>query len=212
MNFLLPIPILLVITSLTWAAGQELIPALDTTNPSTLQEANRVLEDELKLAARPQPYVLIDLEAKAILIKSRGIELHRLPIENWSASHVSNSMSTYRLRERPPIARRKLDPAAGSDQDPIALADMPTTYTLQFSPPLTIVVFSTSNGNLWRWATQLGRIWWDRFMAWSNMLQTGVDPPASPALQLAVSVDHAQSFAWTLTQDMPFLIRRTSVP
>ena len=79
--------ILLTLAAVSWAAEQDVMPALDTTDPAALQEATRVLEEEIKLAARPQTYVLIDLEAKAILIKSRGIELHRLPIESWSTSH-----------------------------------------------------------------------------------------------------------------------------
>ena len=81
--------IILSLASVSWAAEQDVIPALDTTNPAALQEATRVLEEEIKLAARPQTYVVIDLEAKAILIKSRGVELHHLPIESWSASHLS---------------------------------------------------------------------------------------------------------------------------
>jgi hypothetical protein len=79
--------------------------------------------------------VFIDLEAKAILIKSRGIELHHLPIESWSAIHLSHLATAYRLRERPPVNRRKIDPVASAEQNPISLADIPTTYTLQFLPP-----------------------------------------------------------------------------
>ena len=75
-----------------------------------LQEATRVLEEEIKLAARPQTYVLIDLASNIILIKGRGVELHRIPIESWSASHLDQFMTAYRLRERPPVSRRKIDP------------------------------------------------------------------------------------------------------
>lgn len=121
MNFLRAIlSILLSLASVSWAAEQDVIPALDTTYPAALQEATRVLEEEIKLAARPQTYVLIDHEAKAILIKSRGVELHHLPIERWSASHFSHLATAYRLRERPPVNRRKIDPVAGAEQDPIS--------------------------------------------------------------------------------------------
>jgi hypothetical protein len=212
MNFFRAIlSILLSLASVSWAVEQDVIPALDTTDPAALQEATRVLEEETKLAARPQTYVLIDLEAKAILIKSRGIELHHLPIESWSASHLSQLTTVYRLRERPPVNRRKIDPVAGSEQDPISLADMPTTFTLRFSPPLAILILST-DGNPWQWATQRGRAWWHRLTSWGITLWTGDRPPSSPSLHLTVSSDHAQSLAWTVTEGMPFLIRRTMTP
>jgi hypothetical protein len=211
MNFLRAIlSLLLSLASVSWAAEQDVIPALDTTDPAALQEATRVLEEEVKLAARPQTYVLIDLEAQAILIKSRGVELHHLPIVRWSASHLSQLATAYRLRERPPVNRRKIDPVAGAEQAPISLSDMPTTFTLQFSPPLTILVLSTTDGNPWQWAAQRGREWWHRLTSWGITLWTGDRPPSSPSLHLTVSFDHAQSLAWTVTEGMPLLIRRTA--
>jgi hypothetical protein len=86
---------------------------------------------ETNLAARLKTSVLIDLEAKAILIKSLGAELLYLPSESWSATHLA---TVYCLRERPPVNRRKINPVAGVEQDPISLADMPRACTLQFSP------------------------------------------------------------------------------
>jgi len=204
--------ILLSLPSVSWAAEQEVIAALDLTDPAALQEATRVLEEEIKLAARPQTYVLIDLEAKAILIKSRGVELHRLQIERWSASHFSQLATAYHLLERPPINRRKINPIAGTDQDPISLADMPTTFTLRLSPPLTLLVISHTDGNLWQWAIQRGHAWWHRLTSWGITLWTGNRPPSSLSLHLTVSLDHARSLAWTVTEDMPFLIRRTTIP
>ena len=204
--------LLLSLASVSWAAEQDAMPALDMTDPAALQEATRVLKEEIKLAARPQTYVLIDLEAKAVLIKSRGVELHHLPIESWSASHLSQLVTLYRLRERPPVNRRKIDPMAEAEQDPISLADMPTTFMLQFSPPLTILVLSHTDGNPWQWTIQRGRVWWRRLTAWGSILWTGDKSPSPPSLELTVSLDHAQSLAWTVTEGMPFLIRRTSTP
>ncbi|MEK7235562.1 MAG: hypothetical protein AAB242_03015 [Nitrospirota bacterium] len=189
-----------------------MVPALDLTDPAVLQEATRVLEEEIKLAVRPQTYVLIDLAASAILIKGRGVELHRIPIESWSTAHLSQLATTYRLRERPLVNRRKIGPVAGAEQDPISLADMPTTFTLQFSPPLTILVLSNTDGNPWQWTMQRGRAWWRRVTSWRNILWTEDKSPSPPSLDLTVSLDHAQSLAWTVTEGMPFLIRRPTTP
>lgn len=202
--------ILLSLTSVSWTAELDVTPALDMTDPAALQEATRVLEEEIKLAARPQTYVLIDLTANVILIKGRGVELHRIPLESWSASHLAQFMTAYRLRERPPVNRRKIDPVAEAEQEPISLADMPTTFTLQFSPPLRILVFSNTDGNPWQWTRQRGRVWWRKFTIWVNTLWTGGQSPSSPSLDLTVSSDHAQSLAWTVIEGMPVLIRRST--
>jgi len=204
--------ILLSLTSVSLAAELDVTPALDMTDPAALQEATRVLEEEIKLAARPQTYVLIDLAANVILIKGRGVELHHIPIENWSASQLAQVMTAYRLRERPPVHRRKVDPVAGAEQEPISLADMPTTFPLQFSPPLRILVLSNSDGDPWQWTMQRGRMWWRRFIAWGNTLWAGDPSLSPPTLDLTVSLEHAQSLAWTVTEGMPFLIRRATKP
>lgn len=204
--------LLLSLTSASWAGEQNVLPPWDPNDSTALHEATRVLEEEVKLAARPQTYILIDLTTNAILIKGRGIELHRIPIDNWSASHLSELAVAYRLRERPPVNRRKLDPLGGTEQDPISLADMPTTFALHFSPPMTILVLSSNDGHPWQWATQRGHEWWRRLTAWSLTLWTGEKPPSLPSLDLTISSDHAQSLAWTVTENMPFLIHRTTRP
>ncbi len=204
--------ILLSLTSVSWAAQPDVTPTVDLTDPVALQEATRALEEEIKLAARPQTYVFIDLAANVILIKGRGVELHRVPIKNWSASHLDQLMTAYRLRERPPVSRRKIDPAAGAEQEPISLGDMPTTFTLLFSPPLRILVFSNTDGDLWQWTMQQGGAWWRRLIVWGNMLRTRDPTLSPPSLDLTVSHEHAQSLAWTVVEGMPFLIRRSTTP
>lgn len=200
---------LLSLTSVSWAAEPDVTSTVGITDSGALQEATRVLEEELKLAARPQTYMIIDLASNVILIKGRGVELHRIPIESWSASHLDQLMTAHRLRERPPVNRRKIDPAVGAEQEPISLGDMPTTYTLLFSSPLRVLVFSNTNGNPWQWTVQRGRAWWRRLTVWGNML-TGDQTLSPPSLDLTVSREHAQSLAWTVVEGMPFLIRRST--
>lgn len=202
--------IFLPLTSVSWAAEPDVTSTVGMTDPVALQEATRVLEEEIKLAARPQTYVFIDLASNVILIKGRGVELHRIPIESWSASHPDQMMASYRLRERPPVSRRKIDPAAGAEQEPISLVDMPTTYTLLFSSSLRILVFSNTEGDPWQWTMQRGRAWWRRLTVWGNMLRTGDPTLSPPSLDLTVSHEHAQSLAWTVVEGMPFLIRRST--
>jgi hypothetical protein len=200
--------LILTLVSVTWALEPDSRPFVDLTDPAALQEATRLLAEEIKLAARPQTYVLIDLVANTILIKGRGVELHRLPLTSWRTSHQNELATTFRLRERPPVARRKIDPTVSPEQDPISLADMPTTYSLQFTPALTITIDSYNRADVWRSVMYYVRQWWGQITEWWHAIRTGDAASATPHLYLTVTVDRAQSLAWMATDGMPFLIRR----
>jgi hypothetical protein len=88
------------------------------TNPAALQEATRILAEELKLASRPQAYVIVDLIDRVVVIKGRGVELHRFSIEDWSAGQLADASTTFRLQTRPPVTRRKIEPAAAVNNHP----------------------------------------------------------------------------------------------
>ena len=68
-----------------WSADPENVLAIDPHDAIALQEATRILTEEVKLAARPQTYVIVDLVDRAVVIKGRGAELHRFPIAHWSS-------------------------------------------------------------------------------------------------------------------------------
>lgn len=203
---------LCILAAVGLAAEPEVVPRLDQNDPAALREAIRVLEDEVKLAARPQTYVVIDLVERAILIKGRGVELHRFPIERWSAMHLADVTASFRLLERPPVARRKINPAAGADLPPISLEDMPTEFTLKYAPSLTVTIRSSAPDAFGQWLAFKGREWWTWVKSWSLILTTGSSPPNQPMLQLTVAADHAQSLAWTATDGMTFLVRRPASP
>jgi hypothetical protein len=204
--------LILPLVAASWAVEPEGLPRLDPNDPRALQEAVRLLDEEVKLAAQPQTYVIIDLVERALLIKGRGVELHRFPIERWSAVHLADATATFRLQQRPPVTRRKVEPAAGAEQPPISLDDMPTEFTLQFSPSLTVAVHPSASDNFWRWLQFKAREWWTWVKRWWLILITGSAPLSHPSLNLTVTSLHAQSLAWTVTEGMPFLVRRTSLP
>ena len=194
-----------------WAAEADNLLGVDITDAAALQEATRILAEEIKLAGRPQTYVILDLVAGSVVIKGRGFELHRLPIEEWSAVHLADASATFRLQARPPVARRKIEPAGG-DQPPVSLADMPSDFTLTFAPPLLVDVHPSAAEDVWRWVRFTARQWWQWLKDWSRRLMTGNEPSARPVLRLSLAPRHAQSLAWTVTEGMPFLVRRPSSP
>lgn len=200
--------LLLAFTTPSWGKDIEAFPDLNFNSPNELKEATRVLEEELKLAARPQTYLLIDLGGSTIHIKGRGISLHEIPIVTWSAESRENLKRIHRLVARPSVVRRKIEPGAGVEQEPISLADMPTDYELSFTPSLSItVVPSVASDSLFQSAVLLGKVGWRNMRDWTSRLLTDRSSESSSHLRLTLSVDHAQSLAWSLVDGMALVIR-----
>ncbi|HEY5627847.1 MAG TPA: hypothetical protein VIR79_07865 [Nitrospira sp.] len=213
MKILPIVPIILIsLLSSGWAAEPGGLPNLDSNNPAALREAVRLLEEEVKLAARPRTYVVIDLVAQTLHIKGRGVELYRFPIEQWTASGLEDIAVSFSLQQRPPVARRKVDPTAAVDAEqlPVSLADMPSIYALWFSPPLEITIQSPAASNFRQWVFFKGQTWWHWLRRQYLSIISGTTAPPTASLQLTMAPDHAQSLAWTVSENMPFLIRRAS--
>lgn len=200
-------------TTLSRAGEPGPFPDLDMNDPASLQEATRVLQEEITLAGRHQNYLLIDLVTKTIHIKGRGLDLYRITIGSWSFEAPEAADRTYRLIARPPITRPTIDLTVSSERIPLSLDDMPTTYTLSFSPPLTIEVRPSDEGNpLHRLGTSIVTSWrtlkkWVRSFA-VGPLAGGTSTEPVPYLVLKIPHDQAKSLAWSAVDGMPLVIRR----
>ena len=183
-------------------SGAQVTPPLD---PGAVSEANRLLEEELKVAARPQVYVVLDLSRSVVLVKGRGIELSQIPIVHWRQSGDGAATGVYRLRTRPPVNRPKAAPT--DTLSPIELDDMPEAYELEFDPGLVIAVSPPAGERFWTWALTVLREWW---MFVSALLGLGTTPDVvNIRLYLTLSPAAGQSLAWSLTDGMTLLIGRT---
>jgi hypothetical protein len=205
----------IVLAALTWATPPSVSgPASQTGNqahnPEGLREANRVLEEEIKLAAHPQIYLLLNLPDRSIVIKGRGIELRRLPIRAWQAMEERAMVGVFRLRGRPQVARPKAAPLDDPAQDPIELKDMPAAYELLYDPTLAVTVAPPFQERPWLWAMGLMRDSWTETVSWIRSTAAPDENASSPCLRLTLSVEAAQSLAWSVTDGMPLLIRRTT--
>jgi hypothetical protein len=170
-----------------------LVPQALAGELESAREGTRVLEEELKLSARPQLYLVLDLSARTLLIKGRGIELHRLAVMGWRAADQGKLAKVFVLRARPSISRPKSLPGQDPTLDPIELRHMPVHYDLPFDPDLTLMVSPPPGERPWLWLGAVLRTWWGQ-------------PGAS--LHLMLSQEAAQSLAWSLTDGMPLVIRR----
>ncbi len=194
-----------------WGKEPEAFPDLNLSDGQAIKEATRVLEEEVKLAARPQTYVFIDLATKLLHIKGRGIDLHQIPIISWASNSPDNLKGIHRLTTRPAVVRRKIEPGAGTEQEPISVVDMPVDYVLIFTPTLTLtVVPSAAEDNLLKGALFLSKAWWRQAKTWASTVFSDQSSKQNGQLQLTLSGDHAQSFAWSLVDGMAVVIRRAS--
>lgn len=181
-----------------------------TDDAAAIIEANRLLEEELKLAARPHIYMVLDLAGRVILIKSRGIELHRLPIADWRQRGEGSLTGVFRLRARPSVNRPKAAPADDATVTAIELQTMPDRYDLVFEPGLIITVGRTARERPWSWMKGTAQEWWSRL---ARMLGMTVNADHATAVQvhLTLAQETAQSLAWTMIDGMPLIIGRTAL-
>ena len=201
---------LLLLSPSSHAGAIGAFPDVNLDDPASLREATRVLEEEVTLAARPHSYLLIDLVTRTIHIRGRGDDLHRIPIVSWSLKLPDAIKGIHRVSTRPPITRRKIDPTASVEQQPISLADMPTAYTLSCTPPLTLTILSSPEDNPFQWVATRGKIWWSELQEWATALSTNPPPPPSPSLKLEMTAEQAQSLAWSVVDNMPLVVRRST--
>ena len=183
-----------------------------TDDAASIIEANRLLEEELKLAARPHIYMVLDPAAHVILIKSRGIELHRLPIIGFRQFGEGTLNGVFRLRARPSVTRPKAAPADDAVSVPaIDLQTMPDRYDLMFDPGLIISIGQTASERPWPWMKALAHEWWSHL---ADMLGITIkaDHAAVIRVHLIVAQETARSLAWIMTDGMPLIIGRTASP
>ena len=166
-----------------------------------LLEANTVLQEEVKLAARPQTYLLIDVQHGVVLVKARGVEIHRLPILFWRASEDRPPVGLFRLTVRPPVDRPKAKPGEDATEHPIEISDMPAEYQLVLDPSLIVAVSPPARDHPWLWIRGFLRGWWSRAVKGSGAW-----------LRVALPPESARSLAWSVTEGMPVLIGRSTFP
>jgi hypothetical protein len=186
--------------------------AAGVLDPKLLEELNQTLEEEIKLASRPQVYLMLDLSRRTIFLKSHGIDLHRYSVLDWHASGEPPRVGAYRLKARPPVTRPKAVPGQDSSEHPVSLDDMPNDYVLPFDNGLIIAVVPSAFDHPWSWLKRMLWIGWGRLAAWFLAVTTEAGTSPTPDLVLTLSLEDAQGLAWTVTEGMMLLVGRTESP
>lgn len=181
------------------------------TEAQRLGEANRVLEEELKLAGRQQIYLFLDLPDRLLLLKSRGLELHRVAILHAESVTDRALARTFRLEARPSVSRPKA--AAGEDpsEPVIELDDMPAEYALHFDPNLLVLVSPPAHEQPWLWMRSRLREWGNMFVTWFKSIfsRHAVTPVR---IRITMNKEEARSLAWSVVEGMPLLVHNAAWP
>jgi hypothetical protein len=167
-----------------------------------LQEANALLQEEIKLAARPQTYLIIDVHRGIVLVKTRGIEIHRLPLLSWRIRGDRPPTGLFRLTVRPPVARPRARPGEDATEHPVDVSDMPAEYHLLLEPSLVVAVGPTAQDHPWLWLRGLLR------EGWARSISSG----STAWLRITLPPESARSLAWLVTDGMSVLVGRSTPP
>lgn len=117
---------------------------------------NRLLEEELALARKPDIYFVFNLKEKKACIKARGIPLRELQINDFRFWGSPVSGNVYRLKKKSTFikpGREVIKPGESKEKDnfeidALELADMPSRYTLVLEGGVNIFIRPQTEGIL----------------------------------------------------------------
>ncbi|MCX5855555.1 MAG: hypothetical protein NTZ24_13475, partial [Deltaproteobacteria bacterium] len=115
---------------------------------------NRLFEEELALARKPDIYFVFNLKEKMASIKARGIHLRELQINDFHCLGSPVSDNVYRLRKKSTFfkpGREMIKPGESKEKDnfkieALELSDMPSRYTLVLDGGVKISIRPPTEG------------------------------------------------------------------
>jgi len=115
---------------------------------------NRLLEEELALARKPDIYFVFNLKEKMAYIKARGIPLRELQMTGFHCWGSPVAGAVYRLKKKSTLFkpdRETIKPGESKGKDnfkieALELADMPSRYTLVLDGGVQILIRPSTEG------------------------------------------------------------------
>ncbi|MEW6109526.1 MAG: hypothetical protein AB1632_10230 [Nitrospirota bacterium] len=168
---------------------------------------NRLLEAELKLARKPDIYFVFNLKDKIIRIRSRGILLRGLVIQDVKYWGSPLSDKPYLLLKKSTFlkpGREKIKPGESKEKDDfeidaLELDDMPSKYVLSMDGGLSISV-KPATGGVISWLCNVyysakRKISRPLFMFWNAVL-------GKPYIAVDIVLDgkEARALYWSLSE------------
>ncbi len=168
---------------------------------------NRLLEEELTLARKPDIYFVFNLKEKMAYIKARGIHLRELQINDFHCWGSPVSGNVYRLRKKSTFfkpGREMIKPGESKEKDnfkieALELADVPSRYTLVLDGGLTIFIRPLTEGIV----SGIGNLFYTsmRFLIRPiAMLWNALRGTTYTAIDIVLDKNDARAVYWSLSE------------
>ena len=168
---------------------------------------NRLLEEELALARKPDIYFVFNLKEKMAYIKARGISLSELQMRDSHCWGSPVSGNVYRLIKKSTFlkpGREIIKPGESKEKDnfkieALELADMPSRYTLVFDGGVRIWIRPSTEGIV----SGAGNIFYalPRFFSRPiSRLWYALRGKAYTAIDIALDKNDARAVYWSISE------------
>ncbi|MEK7238660.1 MAG: hypothetical protein AAB012_04115 [Nitrospirota bacterium] len=187
-------------------------------NAAVLEDKTLLLESELELAKKPQIYFIFNLKNGEIFLKSRGVMLKKMKIEDtkfWGRHLDTKPRTLLKKSTLFEPKREKIEPQKSREEETtdtssfevkaLELKDMPTSYRLVFHESIFISIRPKATGIISKLYNT------GRYISWylSRPLLTvwnSIRNKPFTAIYLTVNEEDAQSIYWSLTENSKSII------
>jgi hypothetical protein len=182
-------------------------PAADVR---ALWRETRLAEIEAELAQKPKSYFVLDLAARRVSLKARGMTLKELPVADfdvWGRLVVGPTS----LVQKDALARPAIKPGEEKsqetlDQQLLEVADMPAEYRIGLGRGVAVDVFSTPAGGFRASLRHRARLWRWRLARLPQALRDREERRESTSLFLVLAPADARSLYWMLYEGIEGIV------
>jgi hypothetical protein len=181
-------------------------PARPSDDALTLWRENRRLEAETVLAATTRPYFELDLERQRIALKTRGMVLFEIPVQELGIWGRRLAVGPTAVVRRDALARPAVIP--GNEKTPetlddqlLELSDMPTSYRLGLSGEVDVEVLPLAEGRWPLWRQRL-RVWRWRLTRPLVTLRQRRERHETTAIFLILQPEDARRLYWSFFEGL----------
>ncbi|HLA28671.1 MAG TPA: hypothetical protein VJZ49_12335 [Syntrophales bacterium] len=168
---------------------------------------NRLLEEELTLARKPDIYFVFNMKEKMAYIKAMGIHLRELQINDFHFWGSPVSGNIYRLRKKSTFfkpGREMIKPGESREKDnfeieALELTDMPSRYTLVLDGGVKIFIRPSKEGIV----SEIGNLFYTsiRFLIRPiAMLWHALRGTPYIAIDIVLDKNDARAVYWSLSE------------
>ena len=187
-------------------------------NAAGLEDKTLLLESELELAKKPHIYFIFDLKNRGIFLKSRGVMLKEMKIEDmkfWGRPLDTKPRTLLKKSSLFEPKREKIEPEKSKEKETtdtssfevkaLELKDMPTSYRLVFHESIFISIRPKATGIISKLYNP------GRYISWylSRPILTvwnSIRGKPFAAIYLTVNEEDARSIYWSLTENSESII------